>query len=228
MGYSSADYIKQLCLEERGGIEKICGFLERGNGLIGLGMHLGNWEFSGAYIAVNGIPIFAVGKPQRDEFFSKLAFPWRERHGIVNIYKASGKLDMKIVRALKSNCVLALISDQNGGSDGVFAPMFDIEASTIEGPAALHLKFKSPLVPIYAYRVAPGKLVFVVCDEIDTSDILLDQDSPSPRLTHEDRVREVLTRINAAYERIIREHADQWLWIHKRFKTHPAVEPERY
>lgn len=229
MGHSDSEFVKGMCVEERGGgMEKVSAYLARGRGLIGLGMHLGNWEMSGAYIAVRGVPIYAVGKPQRDEYFSKLAFPWRERHGIVNIYKASGKLDMKIVRALKTNSVLALISDQNGGRDGIFAPMFGIESSTIEGPAALHLKFKSPLVPIYAWRVSPGKLVFEVADEIDTADILLDQDSPSPKWTHEERVREVLTRMNAGYERIIREHPEQWLWIHKRFKTHPEGEPDRY
>jgi Kdo2-lipid IVA lauroyltransferase/acyltransferase len=229
MGYSTSDYVKSMCVEERGGgVEKVRSYLERGKGLIGLGMHLGNWEMSGAYIAVNGITIYAVGKPQRDDFFSKLAFPWRERHGIINIYKASGKIDMKIVRALKSNSVLALISDQNGGHDGVFAPMFGIESSTIEGSAALHLKFHSPLVPVVAWRIAPGKLVLEVFDEIDTADILLDQNSPTPRWTHEERAREVLTRINAAYERIIREHPEQWLWIHRRFKTRPEGEPDRY
>jgi KDO2-lipid IV(A) lauroyltransferase len=228
MGRSDSDYVKAMCVEERGGIEKLRGYLERGKGVIALGLHLGNWEWSGAYIAVSGLPIYAVGKPQRDEYFSNLAFPWRERHGIVNIAKATGKLDTKIVRALKTNGVLGLISDQNGGRDGVFAPLFGIEASTIAGPAALHLKFRSPLVPIVAWRRSPGKLVFEVMDEIDTSDILADLDSTSPRFTDAERMRAVLARVNAAYERIIREHPEQWLWIHKRFKSRPAGGSDPY
>ena len=132
------------------------------------------------------------------------------------------------MRALKTGGVLGLVGDQTGGSDGVFAPMFGIEASTVAGPAALHLKFKSPLVPIVAWRESPGRLVFEVRPKIYTDDILEDQESPEPMMSREERVREVCARINSAFEELIREHPEQWLWLHRRFKTRPDGEPEIY
>ncbi len=228
MGKRNNKQVLDMCAEERGGgIARLEKHLEKGKGVIGLGMHLGNWEFSGAYISLKGLAMYAVGKPQRDDFFTNLAFPWRERHGIINISKG-GKLDMGIVRALRKNGVLGLISDQNGGKDGVFAPFFGVESSNVAGPAALHLKFRSPLVPIVAWRVLPGKLVFEVLPEIDTSDILADMDAETPEMTGEERVREICARVNKAYEELIRRHPEQWLWIHRRFKTRPAGEAALY
>lgn len=228
MGKQDADFVRRMCVEERGGgIEAVKKHLEKGLGIIGLGMHLGNWEFSGAYVSINGLAMHAVGKEQRDDFFTNLAFPWRERHGIINITRQA-KLDTKIVRALRTNGVLGLISDQNGGHDGVFAPFFGVEASNVAGPAALHLKFRSPLVPIVAWRVSPGKLVFDVRPEIDTSDILADLDAETPKMTGDERIREICARVNRVYEGLIREHPEQWLWIHRRFKTRPDGEKGFY
>jgi len=227
MGQVSGESVKAMCAEERGGIERLREYLKAGQGVIGLGMHLGNWEWSGAFIALNGLPMYAVGKPQRDDYFSNLAFPWRERHGITNILK-SARIDLKIIRALRNSGVLGLISDQNGGRNGVFAPLFGIEASNVEGPAALHLKFKSPLVPIVAWRKAPGRFVFDVREAIDTSDLLSDDESDNPRMTRDERIREVWIRINRVYEEIILEHPEQWLWIHKRFNTRPPGEDGLY
>ena len=228
MGKRNKDQVLAMCVEERGGgVEALKRHLEKGNGVIGLGMHLGNWELSGAYISLGGLPMYAVGKPQRDDFFTNLAFPWRERHGIVNLTR-SDKLDMGIVKALKKNGVLGLISDQNGGRDGVFAPLFGVEASTVGGAAALHLKFKSPLVPIVAWRISPGKLVFEVRPEIDTSDLSADLDAETPKMTGEERIREICARVNQVYEELIREHPEQWLWIHRRFNTRPPGESGFY
>jgi len=43
----------------------------------------------------------------------------------------------------------------------------------------------------------------------------------------EDELR-ILTAVNQTYEEMIREEPSQWLWIHKRFKTRPAGEPNLY
>ncbi|MEP0814173.1 MAG: hypothetical protein HRF49_05850 [bacterium] len=228
MGKYPGERVKEMIVEERGGgIAELRRLLEDGKGLIGLGMHLGNWELSGAYIALSGLPMYAVGKEQRDPYFTNLAFPWRERHGIVNIFSGA-KLNPNIVRALKNNCVLGLLADQNGGKTGIFAPFCGIEASNVAGPAALHLKFGSPLVPIVAWRISPGKLVFEVGRPVETGDVLADAASPNPSLSHEERLREVTRRVNLAYEKLVREHPEQWLWIHKRFKTRPPGEPDVY
>lgn len=200
------------------GAEHLRGALEKGRGAICLSMHYGNWDLCGTYVTQNIRPIHAVGKPQRDEFFSNLAFPWRAHLGIMNIMSGN-RMNSAILRALKDNNVLGLVADQNGGSTGIFAPFAGIPASTVPGPAALALKFGCPLVLCYTRRLAPGKHRWIAKPPLDMSGLPAD---------HDEAMVEVLTRINNAYLEVIREDPSQWLLGHKRFKTRPAGEPWLY
>jgi Kdo2-lipid IVA lauroyltransferase/acyltransferase len=210
---------------ETEGLEHYAAALQLGRGVIGLAMHLGNWELSGAYLNWHGIPLRAVGKPQRDDFFTRLAFPWRERYGM-QVISSGEKLNSAVLRALKDNCVLGLLADQNGGQTGVFAPFAGTMVSNVSGPAVLALKYGAPLLVTYCVRLAPGRLKLVVHPPLDVSS-MPGHDPASGKYTPESVV-ELLTRINAAYEAVIRQHPEQWLWIHTRYKTRPPGEPRFY
>ena len=187
-------------------------------GVIGLAMHYGNWDLSGAYLTQKIRQLYAVGKPQQDEFFTNIAFPWRARYGIKNIMSGN-RLNSAILRALRENCILGLLSDQNGGSTGIFAPFAGIPASTVPGPAALAIKTGAPLLVIYTYRLGPGRHRLVIKPPLDTSNLPADKETA---------MVELLTRINAAYVDVIREDPSQWLLGHKRWKTRPAGEAWLY
>jgi KDO2-lipid IV(A) lauroyltransferase len=217
MGFLPVDRALEMVVESEGE-EHLREALRSGGGVIGLAMHYGNWELSGAYLSKRINPLYAVGKEQRDDFFTKLAFPWRARFDIRNIM-AGDKVNSAIVRALRENCVLGLLADQNGGKNGTFAPFGGIEASTVAGPAALALKFGSPLLVVYCRRLSPGRLKFVVKPPLSTADLPAGKDAA---------IRELLTRINAAYEEVIREDPTQWLWGHKRWKTRPQGDNPLY
>lgn len=224
MGYLPIDQAVAMVVEEEG-LEHYFEALKLGRGAIGLAMHLGNWEMSGAYLPQRGIPLHAVGKEQRDTFFTQLAFPRRQRFGIVNI--ASGdKMSSAVPRSLKQNAVLGLLADQNGGSTGTFAPFAGTIASCVIGPAVLALRYGAPLLPTYCLRLAPGKLRMVVKPPLDVSNIP-GHDPQTGKYTQE-AVVELLTRINASYVEIIKQYPEQWLWGHKRWKTRPAGEPDLY
>lgn len=205
-------------ISEVEGVGHVRSALEQGRGAMCLSMHYGNWDLCGAYLTQSIRTLHAVGKPQRDEFFSRLAFPWRAHLGIVNIMSGT-RMNSAILRVLKDNNVLGLVADQNGGSTGVFAPFAGIPASTVPGPAALALKFGCPLVVCYTRRLAPGKHRWVAKPALDMAGLPAD---------HDEAMVEVLTRINNAYVEVIREDPSQWLLGHKRFKTRPAGEPWLY
>jgi len=192
--------------------------LEQGRGVIGLAMHYGNWDLSGAYLTSRLGQLYAVGKPQQDEFFTRIAFPWRARYGIKNIMSGN-RLNSAILRALKENCVLGLLADQNGGTTGLFAPFAGKLASTVPGPAALALKTGAPLLVVYTYRLAPGQHRLVIKPPLDTSGLPANKD---------EAMIELLGRINAAYVEVIRHNPAQWLLGHKRWKTRPPGEPWLY
>ncbi len=203
---------------ETEGVEHYRAALEQGHGVIGLAMHYGNWDLSGAYLQNTVRTLYAVGKPQRDEFFTNLVFPWRAKYGMQNIF--SGKrANSAILRALKDNCILGLLADQNGGSTGTFAPLAGIPASTVPGPAGLALKTGAALIVTYTKRLGPGRHRFVAKAPLDVSGLPEDKDAA---------LVELLGRINQAYWEVLAEDPVQWLWGHKRFKTRPAGEAWLY
>lgn len=192
--------------------------LELGKGIVLIGIHYGNWELAGAYIASCIAPMYAVGKAQRDSFFTRLAFPWRQKFGMRNIF-AGSQQGSAILRALRENAVLGLISDQNGGKNGVFAPFCGIPASCVTGAAQLVLKTGAPCMAVYTRRLAPGRHHWICTPPFDTSGLPGDQKLAQV---------EMLTRINAAIESAISADPAQWLLGHKRWKTRPAGEPALY
>jgi len=202
-------------VKEVEGWELLENALKQGKGLLGLAMHFGNWELSGAYLTLSGIALAAVGKEQRDDFFTELAFLTRQRLGIENI--ASGKMGSAMLRALRENKVLGLLSDQNGGVDGAFVPLFGLPASTVRGPAVLHLKFRPPMLLIVAKRLKPFSFRFIVRP--------VECEAPGKG---EEAEKRVLAAMNRVYEETIREAPEQWLWMHRRWKTRPPGEEPVY
>jgi len=217
MGFLPKDKAMEMVVEIEG-TEHWDAALAQGKGVIGLAMHYGNWELCGASLVKAGYTLYAVGKEQRDDFFTKIAFPWRARYGIKNIF-AGDKVNSAILRALRENAILGLLADQNGGKNGTFAPFAGTIASTVAGPAALALKTGAPMVVTFCQRISPGRHRFV------------NFPGPSMEGLPEDKQEalvELLTRINAIYENVIKRDPTQWLWGHKRWKTRPAGEDPLY
>jgi KDO2-lipid IV(A) lauroyltransferase len=210
--------------------EKLAKEAARGRGIIIVSLHYGNWELCGACLADRSGVLHAVGKEQRDPFFTRLAFPWRERFGIRNIM-AGDKVSSAILRALAAGHMLGLISDQNGGRRGIFAPFgaqreTALLASNAGGAAALSLRTGSPPILCYTRRIAPGKLHCIAGPEVDMTGIP-GHDPATGKYTPEALV-EAISRINEQIARVIDADPSQWLWGHKRWKTRPQGEPPLY
>jgi KDO2-lipid IV(A) lauroyltransferase len=118
---------------------------------------------------------------------------------------------------LRQNKVLGLLADQNGGMDGAFVPFFGTLASTVRGPAALHVKLGAPMLLVVAKRLKPFRFRQIV------REVKYDAAHDDP-----DAEMKVLAAMNDAYEQIIREDPSQWLWIHTRWRTRPPGEPPLY
>src|SRR5690606_31509410 len=108
--------------------------------------------------------------------------------------------------------------DQEARKDMVFAPFFGVPAATSTAPALLHLRTRAPIAVVTVFREAPFRYATVLLDVI----------RHEPTADRDADVLAVTTRINAAMERALRLHPEQWLWSHRRWRRRPKGEATRF
>lgn len=187
--------------------------LKEGKGVVMLGGHIGNWELTGFSLSVYGIPISAIARPLDNRYLNGFVDETRSRLG-QRIIAKKGAI-VHILRALKNGGAVGMIIDQNAGVEGTFAEFFGKEASTSDATALLAMKTGAPVLPVASFRDGNKfRHKFVIGDRIEivnTGDVEADK-------------KENLRRFNRAFENTIRQCPEQWLWVHKRWKTRPPGE----
>jgi len=187
--------------------------LARGKGLLCVPAHHGNWELCGYAVALKGYPLKSVARPLDNEPLNDLITAMRERSGNEIVQK--WKVLWKLKKLLDHGGIVTMSIDQNGGVAGLFVPFFNVLASTVTSPAELHLLTGVPIVVATLNRKPDG-----IRHALHVWDVIEHPKSGD----HDADVRAVITRINAAVEKSIREFPEQWLWVHKRWKSRPEGE----
>lgn len=180
--------------------------------------HLGNWEMLVFSFALLHQPISYLARPIDNPMIEEMTVQIRSMFGNRPINKANSA--MLAIRLLREGDMLGVLADVNAHpKEGVFVPFFGIPACTTAGPATLAIRTNALLFPI-----------FCVFDKERGKYKIVHGSSMEPASTG-DRQQDILTT-TAAYteqiENIIRQYPDQWLWIHKRWKTRPKGEPGIY
>ena len=189
--------------------------VSEGKGVIILAIHMDNWEWLGAALALYGYPLTSFVKRQPSEAVNKILRDLRVGVGI-ELFTRGTSETVTAARALKKGKMLGFIADQDGGYDGIFLPFLGKMASTPTGPAFFAKKFKSPIVPVFIVRNPEGGHNTIVCDKFyyeDTGDEQKD-------------MYECTRRMTEIVEDVIRKHPDNWLWFQKRWNT-PYVEKKQ-
>lgn len=191
-------------------IELIHNALKKGNGVILLSGHYGNWEvlaFTAGFFSK--IPVTVIVKDQRNKFANEMINKFRTRGGnkIIRMDKAARVM----LKSIKNNEAIALLADQAAQKDkDVFIDFFGRKASTYEAPAEIALKFNVPIIMGFAVR-QPDASYEVALQEINYDDLIDMQD------TH--KAVEILTeRHTKILEQAIICHPDHWAWLHRRWK----------
>jgi KDO2-lipid IV(A) lauroyltransferase len=186
--------------------------LDQGKGVLLLSAHLGNWDYLSASIAMNGYSVALITKISRSAALNDIWMGYREKTGVTMLM---GRGTMKeSLKQLKRGGIVGFVLDQNARRrEGVFVPFFGRPACTLSSLAILSRRTGTPVIPVHTFRSKIGhKVVFE--PPIQTDNI-------------EDQDLDILER-TAAYtrwtEKVIREHPDQWTWLHDRWKTKPRNE----
>jgi KDO2-lipid IV(A) lauroyltransferase len=180
--------------------------------------HFGNWELLHHASSAYGLPVHLIYRPFRNPYFDRFVGRERERAGTRTISKREAARE--VIRALRAKAVVAVPFDQNAtGRWGVFADFFSVPASTHPGLARFAMMSEVPVFPAFLVRrggtpqhelrvQAPVEVVRGGNREADTV--------------------ENTRRFNRVLEDVIRQYPEQWIWMHKRWRTRPPGEPPIY
>jgi Kdo2-lipid IVA lauroyltransferase/acyltransferase len=183
-----------------------------GKGVLVATGHLGNWELSAFAHAYMTAPMHIVVRPIDNARIDVLVEQRRELSG--NRAIAKNDAARGILRALAAGAAVGVLIDQNTTPDqGVFIDFFGVKACA--GSAFVKLAHHSGAAVVPGYALWSDKedryvLHFEPAVEM-TGDVLADTQS-----------------VHARLEAAIRKHPEQWLWIHRRWKTRPPGEGPIY
>jgi Kdo2-lipid IVA lauroyltransferase/acyltransferase len=200
------------------GLENYEAGLARGNGVIFLTAHLGVWELGAFAHALRGYKFNVVYRgldnPRLDQFVRR----YRALSGNRLIEKNESARG--IIAALARNETVGILADQNTlAEEGVFVEFFGVRACMTAGVARFALHTGAAVVPAFCVWEADRKRYCIYYDKAMTF---------APTANTAADIQSATQAMAVVIERYIRRYPDQWLWIHRRWKTRPPGEPPMY
>jgi Kdo2-lipid IVA lauroyltransferase/acyltransferase len=194
------------------GLEHYTAAKRAGRGVLVATAHLGNWELSAFAHAVMTEPMNVMVRPLDNRLIDRLVQDRRTRSGNRLIFKRDAA--RAVLKALRNNEAVGVLIDQNTSeNEGVFIDFFGKPACA--GSGFVKLAYRSQAA------VVPG---FALWDQNIKRYVL--RFFPAIELTGDERAD--TQRIHAFLEHTIRQYPDQWMWIHRRWKTRPPGEASIY
>ena len=190
----------------------------RGKGVLFLTAHLGAWELSAFAHSLQGHPLWIVMRSLDNERVDHLLKSYRTMHGNRTVDKDD--FVRGLLAAMKAGEVVGILMDTNmTPPQGVFVDFFGIPAYTASGLARIALRTEAAVVPgftIWDPTLRKYRLRFDPAVElIRTGDSEKDVVANTANFT-------------TIIEDYVRRYPDQWLWVHRRWKTRPEGEPPLY
>ena len=199
------------------GFEHVDRVRQQGRGVLFLTAHLGNWEMMAIVYTLLGYPLLPVARPLDNPWLNRLVDRIRSRHGGTVVSKKAGSAPREIIQALRRGDCVGILLDQNMAPyDGVFVNFFGRPACTAKGLALVARRTGAPVVP-----------AFIIRRDDDRHRIVFEP--PVELVRTRDLEEDVLVntaRCTAVIERMVRAHPEQWLWMHRRWKTQPPATAE--
>lgn len=189
-----------------------------GRGTIIISPHMGNWELLVFAWSALREPISYLARPLDNPLIEKLTVSLRSRFGNRPINKTNAV--STAINILREGGTLGILADVNTHpKEGVFVPFLGVDACTTSGPAMLAMRAGAVIIPVAGvWDEAAGKYIAVhgkIIEPADTGDRKADIVTTTAEFT-------------AEVERLVRAYPEQWMWIHKRWKTRPPGEASIY
>jgi len=180
-----------------------------GTPFIALVAHTGNWEWLAASTPMmTGHPMSVVVKALKPEGLNRWVAAARSRWGTRILDRRGSARDL--LKVLKAGEGLAFILDQNTKRNrGVFVDFFGEQACTSDGLSQMAALTGVDTYPVFCRRLPDDTLLVTI-----QAPIAAPQRAP-------EAVREHTQRCTRTIEAFVRAHPEQWIWMHRRWKTRP-------
>jgi KDO2-lipid IV(A) lauroyltransferase len=187
----------------------------QGRGLLYVTGHLGNWELMAQRVA-SDIPSATIARTGNDPKLTEVIGRARGEGRVETLWREDPGTARAMIRCFKQGKLLGILIDQDTNVQGVFVPFFGHPAFTPRGAADLALRFKVPVLVGWCRRrgPAPGAGHEIEIVEMPYDPEPPDRDAEAVRLT---------AACTSMLEEAIRRNPAEWVWMHERWKTAPAL-----
>lgn len=194
------------------GLEHLQKAIAQKKGVLILSGHFTSLDICGRLFS-NIFPMQVVYREQKNQVIDRLLKKHRHANWMQPIHRHAIR---QIIKALKQNTAIWYAADQDyGAAHSIFSPFFTISTATITTPSRYAKKTGAQVITLFYHRLAKGRGY-----QITIGPIL-------ENFAQGDETQDAL-RFNQLLETAIRAHPEQYLWIHRRFKTRPTGESSFY
>jgi len=197
--------------------------LLRGRPVVMITGHCGNWEVLGYGVSVLGFPMNALYRPLDNKYLDRWVRAQRERAGLTLLDKFGA---MHLLPGLmERRAPVAFVADQNAGDRGLFVPYFGRLASTYKSIGLLAMRYDAPVIVAMALRVAGpegGYAAGGIRHHLFVSDVI----EPADWKGQPDPLFYLTARYRWALQKMVRTAPEQYLWMHRIWKSRPRHERE--
>ncbi len=212
----TAENVKNVAVYE--GFQNFADAFARGKGVVFLTAHFGGWEISSFAHSLYGYPMNIVVRPLDNPCLDALVDRYRTLHGNRTLSKqnfARGLLSL-----LKRGEIVGILMDTNmTPPQGEFVDFFGVPACTATGIARVAQHTGAAVVPAFCvWDRQLGK--YKICFEPEVPLVRTGNDEADALAN--------TARFNRVIESYVSRYPDQWLWVHRRWKTRPPGQPPIY
>jgi KDO2-lipid IV(A) lauroyltransferase len=182
-----------------------------GRGVVVITAHFGNWDLLQCVAARIGVPLHVVTRELKGRRTNRAWMQMRAAMG-VRLHAATGSAN-DLLRALRSGEVVAFVIDQHMPEKlGVPVPFFGRLASTIDAPAVLAARTGAPVHPAFLFR-----------EGFERHRLWIGPAIPLAAGRRREGVTASTALFTRALEDAVRERPEQWIWVHRRWKSTDRV-----
>lgn len=190
--------------------------------------HCGNWELLGYTISLLGFPLHALYRPLDMKPLDQWVRRTRQKRGLTLVDKFGAVTRLPSLMA--SGAPIGFVADQNGGDRGLFVPFFNRLTSTYKSIGLLAMQFNAAVLCGMARRMDHDEMAshprarLLSRDGLGYSFERVDAIFPDDWANQPDPLYYLTARYRRAIELMVRRAPEQYLWMHRIWRSRPRHE----